>query len=97
MGSWYKLVNIVDPVGAGGSSELVQPLAAALRFGPGARTGRTDHRNAPRPRGTLDVGHQRRLPAPRQNLPGQHRFTFPARPGGLGQLMLGCISKDTIS
>lgn len=72
----------------GDPSELVQPAAAALRSGPGAGIGRRDRGNAARPRRPADVGHQRRVPAPREDLPGQHRHAVPARPGGRGQLMM---------
>lgn len=74
----------------GDSSELVQPPAAALRSGPGAGTGRRDRGDVARPRRPPDVGHQRRLPAPREDLPGQHRPAVPARPGGMGELMTDC-------
>lgn len=72
----------------GGSSQLVQHPAAALRPGSGAGPGRP-HRGLPsRPGGPAHLGHQRRLPAPRQNLPGQHRPAFPGRPGELGERSL---------
>lgn len=71
----------------GDPSELVQRPAATLRSGPGARIGRRDRGNAARPRRPPDVGRQRRLPAPREDLPGQHRPAVPARPGGMGELM----------
>ena len=32
------------------------------------------------------MGHQRRIPAPGENLPGQHRPTVPTHPRGLGEL-----------
>lgn len=73
---------------AGGSSELVQPPAAALRSGPGAGLRWSARGNSSGPRGPSDVGHQRRLPAPRENLPGQHRPAILAHPGGWGELMV---------
>lgn len=71
----------------GDPSELVQLPAAALCSGPGARTGRRACWVAARPGRQADVGRQRRLPAPGEDVPGQHRPTVPAHPGGMGELM----------
>lgn len=76
----------------GDPSELVQHPAAALRSGPGAGIGWRGGGNAARPRRPPDVGHQRRLPAPGEDLPGQHRPAVPARAGGMGELMTDCWS-----
>lgn len=73
---------------AGGAAQLVQPPAATLRSGPGAGTGRSHRGVAARPRRSTDVGDQRRLPAQREDVPGQHRPALPAHPGGREQLTL---------
>lgn len=75
-------------VWAGGAAQLVRLPAAALRSGPGAGPGRPLGGLAARPRRSTDVGHQRRLPAARADVPGQHRPALPAGPGGGGQLIL---------
>lgn len=71
---------------AGGAAQLVQPAAATLRSGPAAGTGRSHRGVAARPRRSTDVGDQRRLPAQREDVPGQHRPALPANPGGREQL-----------
>lgn len=79
---------------AGGAAQLVQRPAAALRSGPGAGTGRTHRGLAARPRRSADVGDQRRLPAPREDVPGQHRPALPAGPGGRDQLILDLFAAE---
>lgn len=72
---------------AGGSAQLVRLPAAALRSGPGAGAGRWPGGVTARLRRSSDVGDQRRLPAPRADVPGQHRPALPAGPGGREQLI----------
>lgn len=81
----YTCVIHVFP---GDPSECLQSHTAALRSGPGAGIGRRAGGNAARPRRPTDVGHQRRLPAPREDVPGQHRPAVPARHRQLGELMM---------
>lgn len=77
-------------ISSGDPSELVQNPAAELRAGPGAGTWRRDGGLAARPRRLADFGHQRRLPARRQDLPGKHGPALPARAGGGWELMMDC-------
>lgn len=82
-----KLLCLGDP------SELVQRPAAALRPGPGAGIGRRHYGDAARPWRPFDVGNQRRVSAPGEDLPGQHRPAVPACPGGMDELIGGLAAK----
>lgn len=83
-------VTIFSSVFPGDSSELVQPPPATLRSGPGAGVGRWTRGNIARPWRPPDMGHQWRLPAPREDLPRQHRPAVPARRGGVEEMKMDC-------